>query len=105
MRIQKVVGEFHIQDPHVVPDLLVSNDPELCDCNRSTDLDLTEAPLGESVPNQIISSLADDAPNRVRVATEVPFHCFIAEGRYIEVAIATSRFHFHLKKKENKNVL
>ena len=95
---QEGLRESHIEDPHVVSDLLVADDTEALHVDGTPDFDLPVTPFDEGVPDKIICGLRNDAANRVGIATEVPLHSLVAESLDIEVAVATSLFiHIHTK--------
>ena len=98
MLAKEGVGESNVEDPHVVSDLLISNDTKAWHVDCSPDLDLTVTPFDEGVPDDIICGLGNDVANRVGIATEVPLYSFVAESFNIEVAVASSLLiHIHTK--------
>jgi hypothetical protein len=98
----EMFAQLHVQNPNAVSYLLEADDTKLWHINRPSNFGLALTPIYKGVPNQVVSCLTDDAPNRVRVASKISLNGFITKSFYIEVAIATSLLHVHSVKYENK---
>jgi hypothetical protein len=93
---EEVLAELNVEDPDVISDLLVADDAELRHVDGPADLHLRVAPLYESVPDQVVGRLTDDAPDRVGIASEVSVDCLIAKALNVVVAVTTRVLHIHL---------
>jgi hypothetical protein len=68
---------------------LVANGSEFNDLDGSSEFNLAVAPLDESLPHKIVSSLTDDTPNRIGVTTEVSIDGLVTKAFNVEVGIST----------------